>query len=68
MKKALASRGPGRPRERMLDKHLGKSVLKLHSKGLSYSQIGELLDISKQRAHQVYTRMQRELTEGKGAS
>jgi hypothetical protein len=61
--KAQKKRGPGRPRESMLDKPLGRRVYQLQQQGLSYSQIGERLQISKQRAHQIYRRVVNERAE-----
>ncbi len=54
-------RGRGRPRERISQKPLGRNVVKLRRKGLSFSQIGEQLGIHKQHAHQVYKRVQAEI-------
>jgi len=46
----------GRPRETMLEKPMGKRVLSLRAKGLSFSQIGGKLKVSKQRAQSIYAR------------
>ena len=46
----------GRPREAMRQKPYGKRVLALRAKGLSFSQIGEKLNFSPQRAHAIHTR------------
>lgn len=61
--KEQPKRGPGRPRERISDKPLGRRVAELRHKGLSFSEVGEKLGIHKQHAHQVYKRVMAELAE-----
>lgn len=46
----------GRPRETMLEKPMGKRVLALRAKEMSFSQIGKKLKISKQRAQSIHAR------------
>lgn len=50
----------GRPLETMSTKPMGKRVMALKAKGLSFSQIGVKLGISKQRAHQIAIRIHNE--------
>ena len=40
----------------MLEKPIGKRVLRLREKGLSFSEIGEKLNVSKQRAQSIHAR------------
>lgn len=60
-------RTPGRPKEKMSVKPIAQKVVALKMKGLSFSQIGRKLGISKQRAHQVYIRVHNELLRAKAA-
>jgi DNA-directed RNA polymerase sigma subunit (sigma70/sigma32) len=50
-------RSLGRPREAMLDKPVAKRVAALKAKGWTFSEIGEKLGVSKQRAHAIHARM-----------
>lgn len=52
-----ASRPNGRPREEMSAKKLGKRVLALKAKGLSFGAVGKRMGFSRQRAHAIYTRI-----------
>ncbi len=57
MRPMQTKRGPGRPKEIMSDKAIGKRVQKLAEQGLSFGQMAKRLNVSRQYAHQVLKRL-----------
>jgi len=50
-------RPPGRPRENMSAKTIGRRVARLRGKGMTFGQIGKKLGVSRQYAFQVHHRV-----------